>query len=556
MNDSIENNSGGDPSRDETKGADARGSRPGGPLSHCDDGKDSPGKFQTEHAEARACYDKAMELIQRHRDDEAAAYFKTAADMGHVEARKFLNLKKAIDPAAFGPKKRDPAAPGKTGESTSWDETRGVEEREGRPRGRLSNSEESNDPPETIDTEHAEQARACYDKGMDLIKRFRDDEAAGYMRKAAELGHVEARNYLASNVGSQQVSMRTAAEQIPGERHKIEFSGSAEEYFRIWIVNAFLTIITLGIYAAWAKVRTRRYFYANTTLDGQPFDYLADPIAILKGHLIVGVGFIIYFIGQRYNPTVSIVVIIVFYVFLPLLVYKSLRFYMHNSSYRNIRFRFTGTLGESYRTYFLIPLLFPLTLGLITPYWAFRKKKYFYTNVTLGTTNASFKARPGPFYSEYISAFLIMVGMGFIASIFIGLLAAAITAFSTDSIVGMLVVFIAYPIYIIVFSIYEQFLYTRLTNYSWNSASLGNIRFESTLSVGKMIKIRITNIFAIILSIGLLIPWAKIRRTRYVLDNLFVITEQDFNEFTAETGSDESAVGDAATEFFDIEVGL
>src|SRR5436305_11873488 len=41
----------------------------------------------------------------------------------------------------------------------------------------------------------------------------------------------------------------------------LSFTGSGSEYFRIWIVNALLSIITLGIYSAWAKVRTLQYFY-------------------------------------------------------------------------------------------------------------------------------------------------------------------------------------------------------------------------------------------------------------------------------------------------------
>ena len=35
----------------------------------------------------------------------------------------------------------------------------------------------------------------------------------------------------------------------------LEFRGNGYEYFRIWIVNILLTIMTLGIYSAWAKVR-------------------------------------------------------------------------------------------------------------------------------------------------------------------------------------------------------------------------------------------------------------------------------------------------------------
>lgn len=50
---------------------------------------------------------------------------------------------------------------------------------------------------------------------------------------------------------------------------RVRFCGSGSEYFRIWIVNLLLTIVTLGIYSAWAKVRTLQYFYRNTQLGGR-----------------------------------------------------------------------------------------------------------------------------------------------------------------------------------------------------------------------------------------------------------------------------------------------
>ena len=58
----------------------------------------------------------------------------------------------------------------------------------------------------------------------------------------------------------------------PGKRHAVEFTADAGEYFRIWIVNLALTIVTLGIYSAWAKVRKRRYFYGHTRIDGETFE--------------------------------------------------------------------------------------------------------------------------------------------------------------------------------------------------------------------------------------------------------------------------------------------
>ncbi|MGA3159250.1 MAG: DUF898 family protein, partial [Steroidobacteraceae bacterium] len=47
-----------------------------------------------------------------------------------------------------------------------------------------------------------------------------------------------------------------------------EFRGEGGEYFRIWIVNLLLTLLTLGIYSAWAKVRKQRYLYSNTSVAG------------------------------------------------------------------------------------------------------------------------------------------------------------------------------------------------------------------------------------------------------------------------------------------------
>ena len=70
--------------------------------------------------------------------------------------------------------------------------------------------------------------------------------------------------------------------QVESERVlSFEFRGDGAEYFKIWIVNIFLTLITLGIYSAWATVRNNRYFYGNTFVDGTSFSYLSKPLHIL-----------------------------------------------------------------------------------------------------------------------------------------------------------------------------------------------------------------------------------------------------------------------------------
>lgn len=49
----------------------------------------------------------------------------------------------------------------------------------------------------------------------------------------------------------------------PGAPIPFRFTGTGSEYFRIWIVNWLLTLLTLGIYSAWAKVRRIQFFTAT-----------------------------------------------------------------------------------------------------------------------------------------------------------------------------------------------------------------------------------------------------------------------------------------------------
>lgn len=71
------------------------------------------------------------------------------------------------------------------------------------------------------------------------------------------------------------IENNTLASSATPKAVNFEFFGKTMEFWGIWIVNGLLSIITLGIYSAWAKVRTHQYFYGNTELDGHRFSYLA-----------------------------------------------------------------------------------------------------------------------------------------------------------------------------------------------------------------------------------------------------------------------------------------
>lgn len=345
------------------------------------------------------------------------------------------------------------------------------------------------------------------------------------------------------------------------QTHRFSFSGTAEEYFRIWIVNIFLSILTLGIYYAWAKVRTRQYFYANTQLAGYNFEYLGNPLAILKGNLIVAGGFLLFYVVQNFVPFLSVGAGALFFLVYPFLLYSSMRFLAANSAYRNIRFRFRGTLGQSYFNYMLLPALTPFTLGLLFPYATFRQRQYLFGNAALGKSRNRFKGESGSFYGIYLMAVGLGAVMGVVlvaVAIAIGIGAAFMGGGNRNDPAALLPVIVPiYGLLVLGWLALQQFVSTRIANYCWNESKLeGDIGFISTLKVWDMIKLRITNTLAIFFSLGLLIPWAKVRYTKYVLANLALVSYGDLDHFVADKADHENAIGDAATDFFNIEIGL
>jgi uncharacterized membrane protein YjgN (DUF898 family) len=117
-----------------------------------------------------------------------------------------------------------------------------------------------------------------------------------------------------------------APPQPADTREEITFSASGGEYFRIWIVNLLLTIVTLGIYSAWAKVRRNQYFYSSTRLAGSSFEYHGQPMAILKGRLIALVLVGAYNIAFRISPGAGLAMFAVMMAAMPWLLWRSLQF--------------------------------------------------------------------------------------------------------------------------------------------------------------------------------------------------------------------------------------
>jgi len=83
------------------------------------------------------------------------------------------------------------------------------------------------------------------------------------------------------------------------------------------------------------------------------------------------------------------------------------------------------------------------------------------------------------------------------------------------------------------------------------------IYFTCHYKAWELMWIRLSNVLAIVFSLGLLVPWAAMRRARYLVENIEVTVEGDIlDRIQGRFAEAESALGDSAMDAFDFEIGL
>ena len=377
----------------------------------------------------------------------------------------------------------------------------------------------------------------------------------------------------------------------------LKFTGSGSEYFKIWIVNILLTIITVGFYYPWAKVRNRRYFYANSTLNSRNFEYHATGLQLLLGFIIGLVLFVIYTFVTQLAPQFAGIFMLLFMLILPWLVWRSLMFNMKMTSFSNVHFSFRGTLGKSYKIFLGYPILLFLVIMLIgvgasvlVPFlqdakesasasvpeflliggvvllglaftlgylyfFAIMKKattEYTLSNAYYGQGEFDTDIETKKFFMIILKAIgLIIVPMGIFAGIFFMTLEA-----ENREIRGILFV-IAYFGSMFFMMFMGAYIVSRERKYVYENTLLDNkIGFESTLRARDLAWVMISNLFLIMVTLGLAFPWAKVRVANLMLENTLVDTSIGFDEYLSQKQNEVSSIGDQIGEAFDIDVGV
>lgn len=279
------------------------------------------------------------------------------------------------------------------------------------------------------------------------------------------------------------------AEPGPGahQTQRLSFHGAGGSLLGIHVVNVLLTIVTLGVYYFWAKVRVRNYLLSQTEFAGDRFAYHGTGrelfFGFLKAVLLIGIPFFLLRVGidliargpvaQAAGGFFSYVAILTFLGFATI---GARRYRLSRTSWRNVRFSFRGRLLEFLKLFVGGSLLTTITVGLYYPFFDTRRHGFLVSHSYFGSEKFSFDGRGRDLFVAFLLAVLLFAPT-------LGLC-------------------------------WFWFL-ARKQRYFWEHTSFGASRFKYGVTGWRLLVLNLENVLLLVLTLGIGWPWVVVRNARF-----------------------------------------
>jgi uncharacterized membrane protein YjgN (DUF898 family) len=311
------------------------------------------------------------------------------------------------------------------------------------------------------------------------------------------------------------------------ESRQLTFHGSAGGLFGIQAVNVLFTLLTLGVYYFWGKVRVRAYLLGGTELEGDRLAYHGTGMELLVGFVKgVAVLFIpvalLTIVPQVYGaPDVVVSALsgtlyLLGLVLVPLAMVGARRYRLSRSSWRGVRFSFRGPARELVGIFVVGTLLTALTLGIYYPVFVTRRQAFMISHSYFGSGRFHFDGRG----RELVGPFLLMVVL------FLPTLGLSWFWFSA-----------------------------RRLRFFTAHTRFGATRFRSTVTGGRLAWLTISNVAAIVLTLGLAWPWTVVRGIRFAFRYLTLQGPVDLANIRQDARA-ASATGEGLAGLLDADFGV
>jgi uncharacterized membrane protein YjgN (DUF898 family) len=307
--------------------------------------------------------------------------------------------------------------------------------------------------------------------------------------------------------------------------YRLEFRGKGSSFFLIFLKNVFLSLITFGVYLAWAKVDRRRYVWNNFSFHDQPFRYTGKGLELFKGYLVVVAAYSLFLlvppVVSRASPAAGTVLqfalILTYGAVVPFLIYRSRAFLYNRTVWRGIRFGLAPRSKQFAKTFWAGMLLTILTLGCYSPIMRNRLHRIVTENTRFGTLE---------FHYTGVDREAFWLGMK-------GITLSLLTL-----------------------GIYSFWYSAELTRYQLGHTRVGDdATLRSELTGGDLFGLFLLAILGTTLTLGLAFPWITMYSIDLIARRTSVVGEIDFDAIE-QRSREEGATADGFADAFDLDLGL
>ncbi len=264
---------------------------------------------------------------------------------------------------------------------------------------------------------------------------------------------------------------------------RLVFHGSGGTLFGLQVVNALLTLATLGVYYFWARTRVRAYLLGQTALEGDRLAYHGTGGELLRGFLrgvavfFVPVGLFtilpeVWGAPEEVRAALGMLGSALVLLLVPIAMVGARRYRLSRTSWRGIRFSFRGRVRDFVGLFVVGGILTALTLGLYYPLFITQRQAFMVSNTWFGSVKFDFDGRGRDLLRPFLLAVLLFVPT-------LGLS-------------------------------WFWFVAGR-HRYFADHTRFGGARFRSTVTGGAQARLTLGNTVALVATLGLAWPWTLVR---------------------------------------------
>ena len=329
----------------------------------------------------------------------------------------------------------------------------------------------------------------------------------------------------------------------PPEGEPLRFSTTIEpgRFFGLSLKNGLLNLITLTLYRFWGKTEVRQRVWRGIRLNDEAFEYTGRGVELFIGFLlallVIGLPFLIVIFGIQFTQHWAFgLALLPLYAGLFWLwgfgVFSAFRYMASRTTWRGVRFRLKGSASAYAWNYLLAIFLGGLTAGWFWPQAERQLASRVWEELRFGDRRLRFRMERSERFGIYGPFALGWFGtlVGYIA-LSAALVAAAMAAGpslqpSADgqppvpSVLFTLMVYAVIlavsPIFLLVWAPYQAALLRSITG----GVTLDKSTFTLNVKAIPLWWLTVTNLFALLVSLGFLMPWAQARTARFLVQRL------------------------------------